>query len=176
MGFSVRMQAPIIRVWLDTAGVLYVDDVDLFPMYECLQSGLEIFYKLQDALTSWGRLLIKMGGALKPEKCFYYIVDYEWLADGSWQYTEMVVRDLFVQCVDGSEVEIEQLPVDMTRKTLGIWTNAGNFSCQLEAFTTRLTTWTDQLCAGKLPLRWAWVGYFISYGQGWIMDIPSDLR
>ena len=180
MGFSARMQAPITRVWLDTARVLYVDDVDLFLMYKHSRSGLDIFYKLQYALTSWGRLLIKTGRALKPEKCFYYMVDYEWLADGSWQYTEMVDRELFVPCVDGSEVEIEQLPVDMSRKTLGIWTNpAGNCSRQLEAFTTRLTTWTDQLCAGKLPSRWAWVSYFhqlwpgLDYGLG-VNSLPVE--
>ena len=114
--------------------MLYVDDVNLFLVHECLRSGLDIFYKLQDALTSWERLLIETGGTLKPEKCFYYMVDYEWLADGSWKYTEMVDRELFVPCVDGLEVEIEQLPVDMSRKTLGIWKNsAGNCSRQLEA-------------------------------------------
>ena len=105
---------------MDTDGVLYVDDVDLFLMHEHSRSGLNIFYKSQDALTSWGRLLIETGGALKPEKCFYCMVDYEWLADDSWQYTEMVDRELFVPCVGGSEVENEQLPVDISRKTLGI--------------------------------------------------------
>ena len=123
MGFSTRMQAPITRVWLDTAGVLCVDDVDLFLMHEHSWSGLDIFYKLQDSLTSWGRLLIETGGTLKLEKCFFYMVDYEWHADSSWQYTQMVDREPFVPCVDGFEVEIEQLPVDMSRKTLGIWTN-----------------------------------------------------
>ena len=83
MGFSARMQAPITRVWMDTAGVLYVDDVDLFLMHEHSRSGLDIFYKSQDALTSWGRLLIETGGALKLDKYFYYMVDYEWLTDGS---------------------------------------------------------------------------------------------
>ena len=161
MGFGARMQAPITRVWLDTAGVIFVDDTGLFIMHECERSGLDIFYESQDALTSWGKLLIATGGTLKPEKCFYYMVDYEWLADGSWQYTGMVDSDLYVPCVDGSEVEIEQLPVDKSRKTLGIWTNpAGDCSRQLEAFTARLTTWTDRLSAGKLPSRWAWVGYF----------------
>ena len=52
MGFSARMQAPITKVWLDTAGVIFVDDTDLFIMHECTWSGLDIFYKSQDALTS----------------------------------------------------------------------------------------------------------------------------
>ena len=64
------MQAPITQVWLDTAGVLYVDDVDLFLMHEHSWSGLDIFYESQDALTSWGRLLIETGRALKPREVF----------------------------------------------------------------------------------------------------------
>ena len=66
------------------ADVLYVDDADFLLMHECSRSRLDIFYELQDALTSWGRLLIETGGALKPEKFFYYMVDSEWLADDSW--------------------------------------------------------------------------------------------
>ncbi len=45
---------------------------------------VDIFYESQDVLTSWGKLLIATGGTIKPKKCFYYIVDYEWLDDGSW--------------------------------------------------------------------------------------------
>ena len=183
MGFGASMQAPITRVWLDTAGVIFVDDTDLFIMHECSRSGLDIFYEAQDSLTCWGKLLIATGGTLKPEKCFYYMVDYEWLEDGSWQYTEMVDMDLFVPCVDGSEVEIDQLPVDESKKTLGIWTNpAGDCSRQLEAFVMRLTTWTNRLSAGKLPSRWAWVSYFhqlwpgLDYGLGVNSSPVEDLE
>ena len=101
------------------------------------------------------------------------MVDYEGLGDGSWQYTEIVDIDLLVPCVDGTEVEIEQLPVDKFRKTFRIWTNpAGDCSRQLEAFTAQIIILTDRLSAGKLPSRRAWVSYFhqlwpwLDYGLG----------
>ena len=71
-------------------GVLFVDDTDLFIMNECSRSSVDIWYESQNALTTWGKLLIATSGTPKPEKCFYYVVDYEWLDDGSWKYTEMV--------------------------------------------------------------------------------------
>ena len=77
-------------------------------------------------------------------------------------------------------MEIEPLPVDKSRKTLGIWTNpAGNCSRQLEAFTARLTTWTDRLCAGKLLSRWAWFHQLwpgLDYGLGVNSSPVEDLE
>ena len=141
--------------------VVCADDTDLFIMDECMKSSVDVCYESQYALTSCGRLLVATGGTLKPNKCFYYIIDYEQLDNGRWQYTEMMDRDLCVPCANGSEVTIEKLSVDISKTTLGIWTNpTGDYVKQLEVFTVRLTTWTDRLSARKLPSRWAWVSYF----------------
>ena len=76
LGFSSRVESPITRVWLDIMGVLYVDDTDLFTMTECVRSRHDVWEEAQGALPAWGKLLIVTGGLLKPEKCFYYMVDY----------------------------------------------------------------------------------------------------
>ena len=61
----------------------------------------------------WGKLLIATGGMLKTGKCVYYMVDYEWQDDISWNYTDMVDDDkLLVPQSDGSATPIEQVPVD----------------------------------------------------------------
>ena len=59
-------------------GVLFVDDTDLYIMDAFIQSDYNLWYETQSATMSWGELLLATGGALKPEKCFYYLVDYEW--------------------------------------------------------------------------------------------------
>ena len=43
----------------------------------------------QASVTSWGGKLITTGGALKPSKCFYYLIDFDWLPDGSWHYHKL---------------------------------------------------------------------------------------
>ena len=75
------MESPITKVWLNVMGVLYVDDTDLYIMDKCIRSKYDLWQETQGAITSLGKLLLATDGALKPEKCFYYMVDYEWQDD-----------------------------------------------------------------------------------------------
>ena len=139
-------------------GVLYVDDTNIYIMYECIRSEYDLWQETHGAITSWGKLLLATGGALKPEKCFYYIIDYEWQDDGSWEYSKLVntLHPITVPLSDGTEATIYHLPVDEARKTLGIWTNpAGMCDKQLDAITSALQTWLDRLTVGQLPTKWA---------------------
>ena len=99
-------------------GVLFVDDTDLYIMDECIKSEYDLWHETQDATTSWGKLLLATGGALKPEKCFYYLVDYEWQDDGTWEYSSLVetTPPITVPLSDGTAAEIKHLPVDKYTK------------------------------------------------------------
>ena len=67
-------------------------------------------------------------------------------------YSDMIDWELLVPQLDGSETPIEQLPVDESKKTIGIWKNpAGNCTKQLETIREKVEKWTDRLQAGKLP-------------------------
>ena len=88
--YDTNIESPITKVWLDVIGVLYVDDTDLYIMDESIRSDYDLWQETQGAITSWGKLLLSTGGALKPEKYFYYMVDYEWQDDGSWEYSRWV--------------------------------------------------------------------------------------
>ena len=111
------------------------------------------------------------------------MVDYDWQADGSWDYCSMDESErLYVPQPDGSTKEIQQLPVNCSKKTLGIWTNpAGDCSKQLEVIHEKVDTWTNRLEVGKLPAKWAWVSYFhqlwakIRFGLGVNASPVGDL-
>jgi len=127
-------------------GVLYVDDTDLYIMDECIKSEYDLWYETQDATTSWGKLLLATGGALKPEKCFYYLVDYEWQDDGTWEYATLdnTMPPITVPLTNGAAAEIKHLPADTPKKTLGIWTNpAGKCTKQLAVIIQVIKTWND---------------------------------
>ena len=53
---------------LDTMGVCFVDDVDLFILMSQLDTEWKLFEEAQDSLNTWGSTLIATGGTLKPEK------------------------------------------------------------------------------------------------------------
>ena len=183
-GYGTKVESPVTHVFLDIMGVLYVDDTDLMIMDQCLSSTFDLWQECQEATTVWGKLLIATGGALKPEKCFYYLVDYEWMEDGSWEMVSSVdLPPLTVPLPDGSDAEIEQLPVDEAKKTLGVWTNpAGICQKQLDVFHDVMEKWTNRLSAGKLPAKWAWVSYFqqlwakLRYGLGTNLSPVADLE
>jgi hypothetical protein len=52
-------------------------------------------------------LLNATGGALKPEKCFWYLIDYI-CKEGEWKYAEMVPREMVITNPDGTKSPIKQ--------------------------------------------------------------------
>ena len=85
--------------------ILFVDDTDTihFDM-EKNETALEAHAKLQESIESWSTLLKASGGALKPVKYFYYLISFEWNAQGQWRYARNNKHNefkLFVPMVDG---------------------------------------------------------------------------
>ena len=67
---------------------------------------------------------------------------------------------LEVPGADRKNTPIEQLSVNESRKTLGLFTNpAGNNSKQLDVLMDLVQKWTKRLCSSRLPVTWAWVSY-----------------
>jgi len=127
-GHGAHFTCPITKLKSHLAGIIYVDNTDLvhFRMDED-QGKEESFYFLQEAITitNWGTLLLASGGALKPIKCFYLLMLFEWKADGSWVYKNNEESDKFqvvVPLADGSVGEIQHLCIDTPIGTLGSMT------------------------------------------------------
>ncbi len=56
------------------------------------------------------------GGALKPEKCFWYLPDYK-CVDGEWSYAEAAADVLMITNHDGTKSPIKQEKVTESKKT-----------------------------------------------------------
>ncbi len=68
--------APMSLVRRSLLAILYVDDTDLLHInMETEESIVEVHAAIQRAIENWGCLLIATGGTLKPEKCFYHLID-----------------------------------------------------------------------------------------------------
>jgi hypothetical protein len=50
----------------------------------------------------WSELLTIPGGSGKGEKCFGYLIDYEWNNNGRWQYAPVPEMELEIVLPDGS--------------------------------------------------------------------------
>ena len=104
----------------------HVDDTDLLHInMDADELIVEVHAAIQRAIDNWGRLLIATGGTLKPDKCFYHLIDFASTQKGGWQciaHHEDECAALFVPLPDGTMAPISHLAVDDAQKTLSVTT------------------------------------------------------
>jgi len=111
-------------------------------------------------------LLNATGGALKPEKCFWYLLDYE-CKDGEWTYADMTHREMFVNNPDGTKSPIKQEKVTDSKKTLGIHDSpAGSNTDHLSYIKDKASIWVHRMQNGHLPCHIAWTAYKLQLWHG----------
>jgi hypothetical protein len=74
---------------------------------------------MQTLLNEWEGGLRAAGGASKPTKSFWYLIDFERRNMG-WQYAEDMEYDLQVRQSKGTMVELERVQCSEARRTLGV--------------------------------------------------------
>ncbi len=100
-------------------GTLFVDDTDLYTWRKEILDPGNLWCQTQLELEQWSCLLNATGGALKPEKCFWYMLDYEY-KDREWTYVETVTTKLVINNLNGTKSLIQQEDFTVSKKTLGI--------------------------------------------------------
>ena len=161
-GHGAHFICPITKLTSHIAGVIYIDDTDLIHFRMDEDQGKEdAFYHLQEAITNWGRLLIASGGALKPVKCFFHLISFQFKEDGTWKYENNKEEEEFravVPLTEGTSGLIEHLGVNESIKTLGSFTcPSGCNKGSIEYMQTKKgSAWKDMVSAGKLSRRDLW--------------------
>ncbi len=154
-GHSAHFIALMSQVCLSLSAILYVDNTDLIHInMEADESIVEVHAAIQRAIENWGRLLIATGGTLKPDKCFYHLIDFGWTQKGGWQYVahhEDVGAAVYAPLPDERRALISHLVVDEAQKTLGVTTcSSGNSTGSLHQIKSKAKKWFDLLTAGRL--------------------------
>jgi hypothetical protein len=79
-GHGAKLRCSITNLSAHILAILYVDGTDLLHInFDYDKSVDDAHAAIQNSVNSWGNLLIVTGGALKPEKCFYLIISFEWV-------------------------------------------------------------------------------------------------
>jgi hypothetical protein len=105
MGHGNTFKSAISGFCFSIAAIMYVDDTDLLTWARttCM-SDEEFLHQVQKAVTDWSMLVIATGGALRPEKCFWYWIAYRF-CNGVPYYRslkELPKTPLLVPVRDGS--------------------------------------------------------------------------
>jgi hypothetical protein len=78
-GHGAQFIAPMSQVRRSLLAILYVDDMDLLHLnMEGDELVQEVHLALQKSIENLGKLLIARGGSLKPDKCFFHLLDFAW--------------------------------------------------------------------------------------------------
>ncbi len=150
---------PITLEMIHTMGALFVDDTDLYTWRDGLLDPGDLWRQTQVYLHQWSCLLNATGGALKLEKCFWYLLNYT-CKDREWSYAEMALRGLLITNPDGSRSAIKQEDVTVSKKTLGIYNlPAGGNEGHLKHIQEKASMCTSIMTNGHLPHHMAWVVY-----------------
>ena len=172
MDYGAAMMDPVTRRLIYSIGCLFVDDTDLYIWKDDLKTGREVWEQTQEEVTLWGNLLIATGGAVKVDKSFWYLLDYECI-EGQWQPMTMVDYDLRVPTPDGYSDALDQHDVTHSKETLGLQScPAGGSADQLVSLREKMESWSTKMTNGHLPSSLAWLSYRsqlwpgIRYGLG----------
>jgi hypothetical protein len=78
-GHGAQFIAPMSQVRQSLLAILYINDAELLHLnMEGDESVQEVHLALQQSIENWGKLLIATGGSLKPDKCFFHLLDFAW--------------------------------------------------------------------------------------------------
>jgi hypothetical protein len=100
-GFGSSITSPMSRDAIKFMVEIYVDDSDLLV---CLAEALNLETVVEEAqcsLNAWAQLLNATGGALNPNKCYWYAVHYICIS-GEWAYGLRSECTLTIPLPDGS--------------------------------------------------------------------------
>ena len=163
---GARMLDPMTRNLIHSIGAMFVDDTDLYCWVESMKNAEELHDTIQKETTMWGDLLLATGGCLAPDKCFWYMLDYE-CCEGEWQPRELVDWELMIPVDDGSQRPIFSLSPHESKKVLGVEDcPAGGNADQLRTTKEKVKVWLNRMKNGHLPAKWAWVAYRYQHWPG----------
>jgi hypothetical protein len=159
-GFGTFFRACISGDHIRFVGYLFIDDTDLIQMAQHPdESKLVVASEMQHALDTWEGSLWAMGGAIVPDKSFWYLIGFQWTA-GIWRYKdeEKAPATLSVKDCDGQRIQLACLSPDAAHRTLGMrLAPDGNNKAEIEYLHSIAEKWSADIhAAGHLQCHKAW--------------------
>jgi len=159
-GFGASFKLAVSGNQVSFMGYSFVDNTDLIQMGPTITStDLEVIPLMQAALTLWEQGLCMTGGALIPEKSFWYLIDFRWRGS-TWRYAKYPAEPGILTMPDQyqNKHSIKRLPADMAQRTLGVYLAPDcNNKAQLQILFKKTKTWVDNAHTGHLNRVAAWL-------------------
>ncbi len=166
LGLGTDLHDSITDDRIHSMGAMYVDELDQYMWKEPITDPFELMLQAQREVTQWSLLLNATEGALKSEKCIWYLLDYT-CNKGEWSYVVHSDFELSVTNPDGFKSSIKQEEASTSKKTLGVYdAPSGGNQGHLEYIHGKLTKWINRMRNGHLPSHMAWIAYKLQLWPG----------
>ncbi|CAJ1956165.1 unnamed protein product [Cylindrotheca closterium] len=130
----------------------FVDDTDVIEAGDTVHhSGEDICASVQAAATLWSGGIWATGGAINPEKSFWWLIDFEWDArNGQWRFRRKCSAapefDLMIPGLYGDIEPLRRLEPDDSERTLGVMVSPlENHNAQEAQLVSIAKEWAKQL-------------------------------
>ena len=144
-------------VVLGLMGFLFVDDTDLVIISNSEDSMNMVLTKLQNAILCWNKLLRVTGGDLRPEKCYWYPIEFVW-NKGISQIKKQTEGEIFLETLDGKKVPIQRQSPDTAMEAVGVWQDAtGSNTKQLDVLLDKIRYFHTAMEKKPLPRKLCWI-------------------
>ncbi len=126
----------------------------------------KVHLAIQESVNSWGNLLIGIGEALQPAKCFFSIILFEWKS-GDWSYESNASKrelGITVPLPGSGRASINHKLVGHAEKTLGAMTLPnGNSNLAIEMMQEKAQQWINVVRNGHLHWHNVWVSLKVQF-------------
>jgi len=151
-GFLATIICTISSHEQSIVGFGFIDDTDLYITAADNKPPM-VLHWMQQSLQMWANLLWVTGGALVPEKCFWYFVKPEWQQQSTkWTYADPDPSNrLHVPDDEGNLEVIPQLNASEAWQTLGVrLAPNGNDEAEFQHLVETSRQWQQLMATAKV--------------------------
>lgn len=135
----------------------FIDDTDLTEAAKSVDSPIEhICPSIQKAATLWAGGIRATGGAVNPDKSFYWLFDWEWdPAHGSWKFRPNSKAapnfQVLIPGLSGRLEPLKRLAPSESERTLGVMmAPLENEQAQIDHVSSMAKEWAESIRPGHL--------------------------
>jgi hypothetical protein len=162
-GYGATFELAISGGEVKLVGFAFVDDSDIIQTAASLdETSIELNTKAQAAVDTFVEGMRATGGQVRPDKCWWYQIEFVWTQGGRWKYQQATDCPLDLHVRDGSHqrVPIDQLDPSTAAETLGVWLAPdGNNKTAVKVMRAKSQLWADQVRTGFLTPSEAWLSF-----------------
>ena len=150
---NATLIASISLATLVMSAIMYVDDTDILITAKKGETLQQLKENAQTLIRKWCSVLWISGGCLRPDKCWWYVVDFTWRNNGTWRYKTKKETEGTILIPDHQQIDqvVQQKEPHQGMKGLGVFLAPdGNNKAQYDDLEKKIKIWASRISKGYL--------------------------